>query len=69
MAKVKDDNKTGNNFMFDHLSCNDYYSENEKLLDTGMENWLNVLVFQEMKLRRRNLSASKKMKIHGPAVN
>ena len=32
MAKVKDDNKTGNNFMFDHLSCNDYYSENEKVV-------------------------------------
>jgi TrwC relaxase len=32
MAKVKDDNKTGHNFMFDHLSCNDYYSENEKVV-------------------------------------
>jgi conjugative relaxase-like TrwC/TraI family protein len=32
MAKVKDDNKTGNNFMFEHLSCNDYYSENEKVV-------------------------------------
>ena len=31
MAKVKDDNTTGNDFMFDHLSCNDYYSENEKI--------------------------------------
>ena len=32
MAKVKDNNNTGNNFMYDHLSCNDYYSENEKVL-------------------------------------
>ncbi len=32
MAKVKDDNTTGNNFMYDHLSCNDYYSENEKIV-------------------------------------
>ncbi len=32
MAKVKDDNKTGNNFMYNHLSCNDYYSENEKIV-------------------------------------
>jgi hypothetical protein len=32
MAKVKDDNKTGNNFMFTHLSCNDYYNENEKVV-------------------------------------
>ncbi len=32
MAKVKDDNKTGNNFMYDHLSSNDYYSENEKVV-------------------------------------
>jgi len=32
MAKVKDDNKTGNNFMFTHLSSNDYYSENEKIV-------------------------------------
>ncbi len=32
MAKVKDDNKTRNNFMYDHLSCNDYYAENEKVV-------------------------------------
>jgi conjugative relaxase-like TrwC/TraI family protein len=32
MAKVKDDNNTRNNFMFDHLACNDYYSENEKIV-------------------------------------
>ena len=32
MAKVKDDSSTGHNFMFDHLSCNDYYSENEKIV-------------------------------------
>ncbi|MCK4983276.1 MAG: relaxase domain-containing protein [Victivallaceae bacterium] len=32
MAKVKDDNTTGNNFMFNHLSCNDYYAENEKVV-------------------------------------
>ncbi len=32
MAKVKDGNKTGNNFMFTHLSCNDYYAENEKVV-------------------------------------
>ncbi|MFA7184473.1 MAG: relaxase domain-containing protein, partial [Victivallales bacterium] len=31
MSKVKDDSTTGHNFMFDHLSCNDYYSENEKV--------------------------------------
>ncbi|MFA6716713.1 MAG: relaxase domain-containing protein, partial [Victivallaceae bacterium] len=32
MSKVKDDSSTGHNFMFDHLSCNDYYSENEKIV-------------------------------------
>jgi len=32
MAKVKDDNNTRNNFMYDHLSCNDYYAENEKVV-------------------------------------
>ncbi len=32
MAKVKDDSKTGHNFMYDHLSCNDYYSQNEKII-------------------------------------
>ncbi|MCK4981570.1 MAG: relaxase domain-containing protein, partial [Victivallaceae bacterium] len=32
MAKVKDDSTTGHNFMFNHLSCNDYYSENEKIV-------------------------------------
>jgi conjugative relaxase-like TrwC/TraI family protein len=31
MSKVKDDSTTGHNFMFDHLSSNDYYSENEKV--------------------------------------
>ena len=32
MAKVKDDSSTRHNFMFDHLSSNDYYSENEKIV-------------------------------------
>jgi len=32
MAKVKDDSSTRHNFMFDHLSCNYYYSENEKVV-------------------------------------
>jgi conjugative relaxase-like TrwC/TraI family protein len=32
MSKVKDDSSTGHNFMFDHLSSNDYYCENEKVV-------------------------------------
>ena len=42
MSKVKDDSTTGNNFMFSHLSSNDYYSENEKV--TG--HWYGRLAYE-----------------------
>jgi conjugative relaxase-like TrwC/TraI family protein len=32
MSKIRDNTTSGNNFMFDHLSCNDYYSEDEKIV-------------------------------------
>jgi len=58
MAKVKDDNKTGNNFMFTHLSSNDYYSENEKIVG----HWYGKLS-EEFGIKGNEIAAEEFVKI------